>query len=88
MSDGAPVARVPEEGLPVRPPTPTAISAVIDARGKVVQQLPWQKAGVIDAVLPPAANSPPPFARFGNFIPLALAFAMLFGAIVLGRSRR
>ena len=68
--------------------TPTGVSAVINARGKIVQQLPWQKAGVIDAMLPPAANSPPPFARFGNSIPLILGFALLFGAIVLGRSRR
>ena len=80
--------RAAEEGLPVIRATPTGISAVIDARGKVVQQLPWQKAGVIDAVLPPAANAPPPFARFGNSIPLLLAFAMLLGAIVLGRRRR
>jgi apolipoprotein N-acyltransferase len=68
--------------------TPTGISAVINARGKIVQKLPWQKAGVIDAVLPPAANSPPPFARFGNSIPLLLGFALLLGAIVLGRGRR
>ena len=68
--------------------TPTGISAVINARGKVVQQLPWQRAGVIDAILPPAADSPPPFARFGNMIPILLAFALLFGGIVLGRSRR
>jgi apolipoprotein N-acyltransferase len=80
--------RAVEEGLPVLRATPTGISAVINARGKVVQQLPWQQAGVIDAVLPPPANSPPPFARFGNSIPLLLGFALLFGAIVLGRSRR
>jgi apolipoprotein N-acyltransferase len=80
--------RAAEEGLPVLRATPTGVSAVINARGKIVQQLPWQKAGVIDAMLPPAANSPPPFARFGNSIPLILGFALLFGAIVLGRSRR
>ena len=80
--------RAAEEGLPVIRATPTGISAVIDARGKVVQQLPWHSAGAIDAVLPPPANSPPPFARFGNFIPLMLGFALLFGAIVLGHRRR
>jgi apolipoprotein N-acyltransferase len=80
--------RAAEEGLPVLRATPTGVSAVIDARGKVVQQLPWKTAGVIDAVLPPAANAPPPFARFGNSIPILLGFAMLFGAIVLGRRRR
>ena len=80
--------RAAEEGIPVLRSTPTGISAVINARGKVVQQLPWQRAGVIDAILPPAADSPPPFARFGNMIPILLAFALLFGGIVLGRSRR
>ena len=48
----------------------------------------YEAAGVIDAVLPPAANSPPPFARFGNVIPLALAFLLVIGGIVLGRRRR
>ena len=43
---------------------------------------------MIDAVLPPAANSPPPFARFGNIIPLIIGFALLIGGIVLGRRRR
>jgi apolipoprotein N-acyltransferase len=43
---------------------------------------------VIDAILPPAANSPPVFARFGNIIPLLLGFLLIFGSIVLGRRRR
>jgi apolipoprotein N-acyltransferase len=80
--------RAAEEGIPVLRATPTGISAVIDARGKIVQQLPWRTAGVIDAVLPPAALSPPPFARFGNIIPLLLGFALLISGIVLGRRRR
>src|SRR6476661_9637442 len=50
--------RAAEEGIPVIRSTPTGISAVIDARGKLVNSLGWRKAGVIDAVLPPAANSP------------------------------
>jgi apolipoprotein N-acyltransferase len=80
--------RAAEEGLPVLRSTPTGISAVIDARGNVVKSLPWRTAGVIDAVLPPPAKSPPPFARFGNVIPLALGFLLMIGAIVLGRRRR
>ena len=80
--------RAAEEGLPVLRSTPTGISAVIDARGNVVKSLPWRTAGVIDAVLPPAANAPPPFARFGNLIPLLLGFALIIGGIVLGRRRR
>jgi apolipoprotein N-acyltransferase len=80
--------RAAEEGLPVLRSTPTGISAVIDARGHVVKSLPLGTAGVIDAVLPPAANSPPMFARFGNVIPLLLGFLLIFGGIVLGRKRR
>lgn len=80
--------RAAEEGIPVLRATPTGISAVIDGRGNVVKSLPWRTAGVIDAVLPPAANSPPPFARFGNLIPILLGFAFIIGGIVLGRSRR
>ena len=80
--------RAAEEGLPVVRSTPTGISAVIDARGNVIKALPWRTSGAIDAVLPPAANAPPPFARFGNLIPLLLGFALIIGGIVLGRRRR
>jgi apolipoprotein N-acyltransferase len=80
--------RAAEEGLPVLRATPTGISAVIDGRGHVVKSLPWRTAGVIDAILPPPANSPPPFARFGNVIPLVLGFLLVIGGIVLGRRRR
>jgi apolipoprotein N-acyltransferase len=80
--------RAAEEGLPVLRATPTGISGVIDARGEVVKQLPWRTAGVVDAVIPPPANAPPPFARLGNALSLVLAFALLFAGIVLGRSRR
>jgi apolipoprotein N-acyltransferase len=80
--------RAAEEGLPVLRSTPTGISAVIDARGNVVKSLRWRQAGAIDAVLPPAANAPPPFARFGNAIPLALGLLLIIGGIVLGRRRR
>ena len=80
--------RAAEEGIPVLRATPTGISAVIDGRGNVVKQLPWRTAGVIDAVLPPAALSPPLFARLGNLIPLLLGFAFIFAGIVLVRRRR
>ena len=80
--------RAAEEGLPVLRSTPTGISAVIDARGGLVKSQPWRTAGAIDSVLPPPANSPPPFARFGNIIPLVLGFLLIIGGIVLGRRRR
>ena len=79
--------RAVEEGLPVIRSTPTGISAVVDARGRVLRSLPWQTAGVIDATLP-APLAPTPFARAGNFIPLTLAFLALIAAIALDRRRR
>jgi apolipoprotein N-acyltransferase len=80
--------RAAEEGIPVIRSTPTGISAVIDARGEVVQSLPWRTPGVIDTTIPPSANGPTVFGRFGNIIPLLLGFLLLIGGIVLGRARR
>jgi apolipoprotein N-acyltransferase len=80
--------RAAEEGIPVLRATPTGISAVIDGRGNLLKELPWRTAGVIDAVIPPAADSATVFARFGNVIPILLGFALFVGAIVLGRRRR
>ena len=80
--------RAAEEGIPVLRSTPTGISAIIDARGAVVDALPWRTAGVIDGVLPPAAVGPTPFARLGNLIPLLLALAMMIAAIALPTGQR
>ena len=83
--------RAAEEGLPVIRSTPTGISALIDARGAIVEALPWRTAGVIDERLPAPAVSPTLFARLGNIIPLSLAFGLLVLAIALsggGRYRR
>jgi apolipoprotein N-acyltransferase len=80
--------RAAEEGIPVIRSTPTGISAIIDARGAVVQSLPLGTAGVIDGVLPPASERLTPFARVGNWIPLILAFMLLIGAIALPKDER
>jgi apolipoprotein N-acyltransferase len=80
--------RAAEEGLPIIRATPTGISAVIDGRGNIVKSLPWRTAGVIDAVLPPPANSATLFARLGNLIPLVLGFGFIAAGIAEGRRRR
>jgi apolipoprotein N-acyltransferase len=80
--------RAAEEGIPVIRSTPTGISAVIDARGNVLHQLPWRTAGVIDTTLPPPAANVTPFGQFGNLIPLLLALALIIGGIVLSRTER
>ncbi len=79
--------RAAEEGIPVIRSTPTGISAVINAQGRVIGSLPWRTAGVIDATLPYPAP-PTLFARFGNLIPLLLGFALLIGGIAMSRTRR
>ena len=79
--------RAAEEGLPVIRSTPTGISALIDADGRIVKSLPWQTAGVIDAALPDP-RQPTLFARLGNIIPLALGFILLIVAIALDRRAR
>jgi len=68
--------------------TPTGISAVVDARGEVLNSLPWRQAGVIETDLPAPLPGLSPFARLGNIIPLLLGFAMLIAAIALARRRR
>ena len=45
--------RAVEEGLPIIRSANNGISAVIDARGRIVAQLDLDVAGVVDAVLPP-----------------------------------
>ena len=80
--------RAAEEGIPVIRSTPTGISAVVDARGEVLNSLPWRQAGVIETDLPAPLPGLSPFARLGNIIPLLLGFAMLIAAIALARRRR
>jgi apolipoprotein N-acyltransferase len=79
--------RAAEEGIPVLRSTPTGISAVVDANGRIVKSLPWRIAGVIDTPLP-APSAATLFSRLGNIIPLLLGFALIIGGIVLGQTRR
>jgi apolipoprotein N-acyltransferase len=79
--------RALEEGLPIVRSTPTGITGVIDAQGRVVERLPQHAEGVIDTRLPEAA-APPLFARFGNLLPLAFALLLVAGAIAVRRKTR
>jgi apolipoprotein N-acyltransferase len=78
--------RAIEEGLPVIRATPTGISAVIDANGRIVDSLGMGVAGRMDGLVP-AARAPTPFARFGNILPLGLAFLLSISAVALARRR-
>jgi apolipoprotein N-acyltransferase len=79
--------RAIEEGLPVVRATPTGISAVIDADGRVLESLPMHKAGRIDTTLPPA-HVPTLFARYGNILPVGFALLLLALAIAFRRRGR
>jgi apolipoprotein N-acyltransferase len=70
--------RAIEEGLPVIRSTPTGITAIIDANGKVTHTLPTGKAGRIDAKLP-LAKAATLFSQYGNI--LSVSFALLLIAL-------
>ncbi len=79
--------RAIEEGLPVLRATTTGISAVIDARGRVLDHLPQQQAGRIDMALPDPLP-PTLFARLGNGLALGWAAVLLVLSAVASRRRR
>jgi apolipoprotein N-acyltransferase len=76
--------RAIEEGLPMVRATPTGVSAVIDAYGRVLagKQLGQNAYGVIDAVLP-AALPPTTFDRCGEFT-LAVMLLISLAVVLLG----
>ena len=79
--------RAIEEGLPVIRATPTGISAVIDARGRLLDSIALGVAGAIETRLPrPAA--PTLFARFGNILPFLFAALLVGAAIAVRRKAR
>jgi len=73
--------RAIEEGLPMVRATPTGISAVIDAFGRVPagEELGHGVLGVIDAPLPPAAG-PTLYSRLGDWPFLIMLILSLAGA--------
>jgi len=79
--------RAIEEGLPMVRATPTGVSAVIDAFGRIApgQALTHGKYGVIDARLPPALQ-PTVFNRIGDLSLLILVIISFGGARVPARA--
>jgi apolipoprotein N-acyltransferase len=77
--------RAIEEGLPMARATPTGVSAMIDAYGRVVPgaRLGLGEIGVIDVALPPPAATTP-FRRWGEW-PFALMMAISLLAVAYGR---
>lgn len=79
--------RAAEQGLPLIRAANTGVSAVIDARGAVVQALPMDSQGVLDAQLPQALP-PTLYSRTGDIPALLIAIFVTLGGLVATRRRR
>lgn len=77
--------RAIEEGLPILRDANTGVTAVIDARGRVLKSLPLDTEGVIDTPIPGALPATP-YSRTGDWPMLALLG--LIGAALLRRRLR
>ncbi|RUS60250.1 apolipoprotein N-acyltransferase [Pseudorhodobacter sp. E13] len=75
--------RAIEQGLPLLRAANTGVSAVIDARGQIVAQIPLGVADFLDAALPPALPAPL-YARSGD----GPIFLLLIGLAALMFTRR
>jgi apolipoprotein N-acyltransferase len=81
--------RAIESAKPILRATPTGVSAVIDARGRIIPgtRLDLGKSGVIDAVIP-GMGGVTPFDNFGNltFVALLLISAVASAGSLRGKS--
>jgi apolipoprotein N-acyltransferase len=79
--------RAIEQGLPLVRVANTGITAVYDARGRMLQSLPFGTAGALDVAQIPGALPPPPYARYGEIPVLLLLAGLICGLIATGRGR-
>ena len=80
--------RAVEEGLPVIRVAGTGISAVIYPWGEIMDSLPLNTSGVLDAKLPKSLPYIPPYARMGNVIPLFLCVMFIFFGIISNKKEK
>ncbi|WP_232622761.1 apolipoprotein N-acyltransferase [Pseudorhodobacter sp. MZDSW-24AT] len=79
--------RAVEQGLPLIRVANTGVTAVIDARGRVLDALPFGEAGALDVAQIPGALAITPYARWGEG-PAVLAVLLLFAAACWRRRAR
>lgn len=78
--------RAVEQGLPVLRAANTGVTAVIDAKGRILRALPLGAEGWLDADVPPA-QPPTVYARTGD-IPATIAILVAILALVVARRRQ
>ena len=79
--------RAIEEGLPILRATPTGVSAVIDARGRLLGIVPAGQEGAVEVPLPEALP-PTLFALLGNWLALIAGIGLALLAIAFRRAAR
>jgi len=79
--------RAMEEGLPIVRATPTGISAIIAADGRLLATVPHETAGAVELPIPPALP-PTLFSRLGNALAAITALALFAIAIAIRRRTR
>ena len=77
--------RAIEQGLPLVRVANTGITAVIDARGRVVDQLPFGTMAALDTAVP-GALPPTPYSRWGDGPMLALLAALFMATFYRRRT--
>ena len=80
--------RAMESARPVASASATGLSALIDAKGRVLAFLPAAESGVLHADVVTALGAPTPYVRFGDLPALTLAFLLGLAACAADRRAR
>ncbi|MFM7443718.1 MAG: apolipoprotein N-acyltransferase [Tabrizicola sp.] len=76
--------RAVEQGLPLIRVANTGVTAVVDARGRVVDALPFGKMAALDTTIP-GALPPTPYSRWGEFPVILLLAGFALAAATVRR---